>query len=82
MGYYMELLSELLAFAVIGIILNIIVNVFKSLTGKDLSSETFEESKKELEEKVLNSKPANYVFSGLFPDDTSNLQQHNFEEQQ
>lgn len=75
----METLQLLLVFAVIGFIFNLIANVFKSLTGKNLSSETFEESKKELQNKVLNSKPANYIVSGLFPEE--NMQQHNFDDE-
>lgn len=72
----MEILQYFLVFLVFGIIFNLIASTFKSLTGKDLSSETFEESKKELQNKVLNSKPANYIISGLFAEE--NMQQHNF----
>lgn len=62
----MQILSELLAFAVIGCILYAIAGAFKYLTGKELSSETVDEAKKEVQKKILNSKTANYLASGLF----------------
>lgn len=65
----MQILQELLAFAVIGFILYMIAGVFKYLTGKDLSSETVDEAKKEVQNKILNSKTAEFLASGLFSKD-------------
>lgn len=76
----MEILELLVAFAVIGFIFNLITNCFKSLTGKELSSDTVDETKKELQKKVLNSKPANYLMNGLFSEE--HIQQHNFNNEQ
>lgn len=67
--WFMEILQELLAFAVIGCILYTIAGAFKYLTGKELSSKTVDEAKKEVQNKILNSKTANYLASGLFTKD-------------
>lgn len=75
----MQILQELVAFAVIGCILYIIAGAFKYLTGKDLSSETVDEAKKEVQNKILNSKTAEFLASGLFSKDE--LEQMNKKEE-
>ena len=65
----MEILQEFLAFAIIGSILYAIAGAFKKITGKNLSSGTVDEAKREIQNKILNSKPANYLVSGLFTKD-------------
>jgi hypothetical protein len=65
----MQILQELVAFAVIGCILYIIAGAFKYLTGKDLSSATVDEAKKEVQNKILSSKTAEFLASGLFTKD-------------